>query len=1333
MLQKEITRLTLLELKDKLRELGLSLQGRKQQLQNRLLTHFGIDNLNESVYEDSVAENLEDTVGPVITNTMTFTLKDIQDSLADFDGSNESNANNWLTDFESIAVTVQWNDLQKFIYGRQLLKGAAKLFVNSQDGITNWATLKEALAEEFTVKLTDKQIHKQLENRKKNQNESLIEYYYTMKGIAKKSNLDEESIIEYIIEGIQDSKHNKMVLYQANDLKELKEKLNVYAKMSASVENKPKVKQEKTESSGSAKKEFRCYKCGDKDHLARNCGKEPVCFKCHKPGHKANQCDATPMKEENSDKKAKANIQQVAQSMFNRVFKDVQIGNQTISAVIDTGSDICTISESSYKKAHPVKLNTDIKELVGIGHSKIYTLGSFVIDTQLDRIPLRICFHVVRDVDTLYNGVIGNDVFEFVDVKMGKNGATFCCKNQELSDDGIQTDEIALGSEAADLQEALQQMMAVDTFDGNSEIDLAHLLKEDKERVLSLIKSYEPIKPDKSPVEMKIILTDDIPVFHRPRRLSYADQEKVNKQVQDWMVEGIIRNSVSEYASPVVLVSKKDGKHRLCCDYRQLNLKIVRDNFPTALIDDVLHKLQKGNVFTTLDLCNGFFHVPVSKESRKFTSFVTQSGQYEFNFVPFGISNSPAVFMRYIFAVLRPLIEDGTLILYMDDLIIPSIDEKEGLEKLQRVLSLARISGLKIKWAKCQFLMRKVQFLGYIIENSTIKPSKEKTLAVENFPVPGNRKMLQRYLGLTSYFRRFVKDFAVIAKPLTNLMRQNVTFKMGDEQLASFNQLKTCLSNPPLLRLFNPKAVTEIHCDASMHGYGGMLLQKDSEDQSFHPVEYMSRKTSAAEEKYPSYELEVLAIVQALKKWRVYVLGMKITIVTDCNAFAMTLNKKDVPLRVARWAIFLQDFEYTVEHRSGTKMKHVDALSRVYCLLMQDSLRNRIVLAQVSDNWTAVVIKLLEQGVYDDFYMQNGVLCKDPLKELIVIPVSMEKEIITLAHRQGHFGVKKTVDLIEREYFIPQVSEKVGNIVKSCLDCIMSDTKAGRKEGFLNVISKGDKPLTTYHIDHVGPMDLTKKLYNHILVVVDAFSKFVWLYPTKSTGSEEVIDRLQRQAEIFGDPSCIVTDRGTAFTSSSFESYCESNNIKHLLIATGVPRGNGQVERINRIVISLLTKLCAEDSKAWYKSVGRVQQFINSSPPRSTKISPFRILTGLEMRTKYDKQLKDILDEDVLNELQEEKDEVRRVAKENIASIQAENRKAFDKNRTNENEYDINDLVAIKRTQFGPGLKLKKKYLGPYKVVRKLRHGRYAVEKVGEDEGPNKTNTVAEYMKEWRP
>uniref|UniRef100_A0A0K8VRE6 RNA-directed DNA polymerase n=1 Tax=Bactrocera latifrons TaxID=174628 RepID=A0A0K8VRE6_BACLA len=405
-------------------------------------------------------------------------------------------------------------------------------------------------------------------------------------------------------------------------------------------------------------------------------------------------------------------------------------------------------------------------------------------------------------------------------------------------------------------------------------LNVSHLSAGKSTAVTDIVKQYTPKPNSQSPVEMKIILSDDIPVYQTPRRVSHSDQRVIDAQVDSWLKDGIIQTSYSEYASPVALVSKKDITKRLCCDFRKLNEKITRDNFPIPLIDDVLEKLQGAKIFSTLNLANGFFHVPAEPNSKRYTSFVTHRAQFEFNFVPFGICNSPAIFCRYISAIFRDLVQAGVIVVYMDD--IPSQNEEEAIEKLDCVLKRAENFGLKIKWEKCQFLLKRINFLGYVIDEDGIRPSNDKVRSVQSFPLPHDKKSLQRFLGLTSYFRRFIEGYAVVARLLRDLLRKNVVFEFKEEQKIAFHQLRLSLISAPVLKFYNPSAQTEIHTDASMHGYGGVLLQKDVDDQQFHPIQFMSRKTRSEEQKYHSYELEVLAIIEALKKWRIYVIGKKI-------------------------------------------------------------------------------------------------------------------------------------------------------------------------------------------------------------------------------------------------------------------------------------------------------------------------------------------------------------------------------------------------------------------------------------------------------------------------
>lgn len=343
----------------------------------------------------------------------------------------------------------------------------------------------------------------------------------------------------------------------------------------------------------------------------------------------------------------------------------------------------------------------------------------------------------------------------------------------------------------------------------------------------------------------------------------------------------------------------------------------------------------------------------------------------------------------------------------------------------------------------------------------------------------------------------------------------------------------------------------------------------------------------------------------------------------------------------------------------------------------------------------------------------------------------MQKEIIRSAHGVGHFGIKKTVDLINKEYFIRNLVKKVEEFILNCVTCILASKRQGKQEGFLQPIDKVPLPLDTYHVDHLGPLTSTKKGYNYIFSVIDAFTKFVWIYPTKSTGVNEVLSKLKTQQAIFGNPRRIISDRGGAFVSGEFRDYCVEENIQHILVTTGVPRGNGQVERLNRIIISVLTKLSIERPENWYQHIEKLQRFINCTHQRSIATNPFKLLFGTQMRIKQNVNLMRLVEEENQLLFEEERNELRKEAKLSISKVQEENKKTFDKKRKQARMYKIGDVVAIMQTQFGSGMKLRPRFLGPYEVVEIIGKDRYGLQKLGNSKGSIKTTSSADHMKLW--
>lgn len=287
----------------------------------------------------------------------------------------------------------------------------------------------------------------------------------------------------------------------------------------------------------------------------------------------------------------------------------------------------------------------------------------------------------------------------------------------------------------------------------------------------------------------------------------------------------------------------------------------------------------------------------------------------------------------------------------------------------------------------------------------------------------------------------------------------------------------------------------------------------------------------------------------------------------------------------------------------------------------------------------------------------------------------MELEIIKEFHDNGHYAAEKTIHMISQEYFISNLDSKVRKFINNCINCILCNKKFGKKEGELRPIEKGDLPFDTIHIDHIVDMHPTRKQYKHLFVMIDGFTKFVWLYPTKTTTTVETLKKMKSWSEVFGSMKRIVTDRATTFTSNSFEDYCNDNNIIHVSITTGVPRGNGQVERINRVVKTMLTKLSIENPELWYKSVANVQTAINSNVQSSTKCTPFELMFGVKMRNST---IKSDLEELVTRELEEDFDNSRRMlrshAKEQIKKAQEHYKRTYDEK---ERENEIMRLVIL--------------------------------------------------------
>ena len=400
----------------------------------------------------------------------------------------------------------------------------------------------------------------------------------------------------------------------------------------------------------------------------------------------------------------------------------------------------------------------------------------------------------------------------------------------------------------------------------------------------------------------------------------------MNRQLQDLLAKGFIRPSTSPYGAPVLFVRKKDGSIRMCVDYRALNKDTIKNKYPLPHIDDLLDRLAGARHFSKIDLRAGYHQVRIAAGDEFKTAFRTRYGHYEFTVLPFGLTNAPATFMRLMNDVLYSFL-DKFVEAFLDDVLIYSRTVEEHLVHVRLVLEKLREHKLYAKRSKCDFLRENIEFLGHHISAKGLRPLVSKTEAVALWPIPTTVTELRAFLGLANYYRRFVRNFATYAAPLTNLLRAGQRFEWGQLEQKAFEALKTFLISAPTLIMPSPNGHFRVRSDASDVGAGAILEQAQRPDD-YHAVAYFSRRLNSAEQVYHTHDRELLSIVCALRNWRHYLSGRRFTVITDHETLKHLQTKSELNKREARWLEQLAEFDFELIFRAGTTNQAADALSR---------------------------------------------------------------------------------------------------------------------------------------------------------------------------------------------------------------------------------------------------------------------------------------------------------------------------------------------------------------------------------------------------------------------
>ena len=435
--------------------------------------------------------------------------------------------------------------------------------------------------------------------------------------------------------------------------------------------------------------------------------------------------------------------------------------------------------------------------------------------------------------------------------------------------------------------------------------------------------------PSHRAYDHKIKLEAENSLGYSPLYRQSIEELKATKQyIVENLGKGFIEGSQASFASPILFVKKPSGGLCFCVDYRKLNAITRKDRYPLPLIDETLARLGQAKIFTKLDIRQAFHRIRMDPASEDLTTFRTRYGTYKYKVLPFGLTNGPATYQRYMNDILFDYLDDFC-IAYLDDILIYSDNELEHESHVKKVLERLRNAGLQVDIKKCEFGVKRTKYLGFIVSTDGIEVDPEKVEVIYNWMPPKTVKGVQSFLGFCNFYRRFIQDYGVIAKPLVRLTKTNVPFVFDQDCQEAFEELKGRLTSSPILRHYNPELESMLETDASDGVVGGILSQLHP-DGEWHPVAFFSKTMAPAECNYEIHDKEMLAIIRSLSQWRAELEGAnsRIKIYTDHKALEYFMTTKQLTSRQARWAEILSQFFFTIMYQPGKQNTKADTLTR---------------------------------------------------------------------------------------------------------------------------------------------------------------------------------------------------------------------------------------------------------------------------------------------------------------------------------------------------------------------------------------------------------------------
>jgi transposase InsO family protein len=754
---------------------------------------------------------------------------------------------------------------------------------------------------------------------------------------------------------------------------------------------------------------------------------------------------------------------------------------------------------------------------------------------------------------------------------------------------------------------------------------------------------------------------DAKPINIRPRPYSPVDLEKIKEFIDENLANGVISESKSPWSFPLVIAQKPNGGTRVCVDYRALNQVTVKDAHALPRIDESLLRFFGMRWFTSIDLRSGYWQILLSLLSREKTAFSTRYGHYEWNVLPFGLSNAPGAFQRRMNKVLRPYI-DKFCIVYLDDILIFSKTEEEHERHVKTILGALDRAGMILNLDKCKFFRNQVRFLSHIIDQYGSRPDPRNIEKILKWATPRTITDVRGFVNLASHYRKYIAKFSDLALPLTDLMKgspkKGTKIQWGEREEEAFNAIKKALTTNPVLRHPQIGKLFVIDPDSSQYILGMVLQQyfPDSKGKMrLHPIAFESKKLTETESRYSAQERELLAAKYALDHWRHIIEGSEILIRTDHQSLETYRTKKHITPRLVR---FMQDIEHynpTFTYRRGALQKVPDALSRMPGLREEGKPADterfysiRDILAASAEEaepekepvqsparrghsveYYGKLRKYLKaSGLVDgtddelkrdssNYELRDGVLYSSELGTPVVIALEDLESVIESVHKDlGHYGKRTTLEGVRQRYIVgSDLWEEGGKVLDSCVPCQLYKRPAKVAENATIHPYGVKKAFELWEIDFVGKLVKTHAGNRYIITAIDYATSTAIAWALEERSAAVAIELLEDIVWTYGKPAEIITDNGEEFRSKEFQAALKRYNIQQNRTSPGHPQTNGKVERLNHEIVQRLQRISAEDGhdrRSWDEYLRQAIFAFHAHVNRRTGRTPFFLQYGVE-------------------------------------------------------------------------------------------------------------------------